>query len=518
MAKLRVALTLPGAVSLGAYEGGALAALLVAVQALGEDVVVVDSIASASAGSISALLAARALLRGADPIALLTRTWVELASIKAVKTHSTKAPLSASALSALAAEVLGPAGIADGPAAGRQREPVRISMALTSLAGLSYDLPVLARDTTVTASTFVDWFDVIVTGDHGPADYVAFAEGAIASAAIALGFPPKLLDRSASRDAYLDAGLIGFPADGRFWYTDGGTVDNEPIGRTIGLARQVGADDERLFLLIHPDSGAPSPAATSPWSGDAPEPPWVRTATHVLNISRSQSIYEDLKELEKTNSRLEWSRSVVAAVETGVDHGVAALGLTDAQAGQLRACLEAAASEALQDVRDQQARVDAIAGRRPLTREAPAGDYRAVLAALVQASTGLEGKDPVTVEVVSPGIDPAVKEPPSAQLAGAFLFHFGGFFDIRFRQSDFAVGYRNMRFWLENGLPSYVPGVDLGACLDAVDARYDALGWDSVRFGGAGLGSLSLGEKVELAELAAHVGRVILHDVGDDSD
>jgi predicted acylesterase/phospholipase RssA len=518
MAKLRVSLTLPGAVSLGAYEGGALAALLVAAQSLGEDVLLVDTIASASAGSITAMLVARALLRRADPIALLTKTWVELATIKSVKTHSTEAPLSGKAVSAMAAEVLGPGGIPDGPEAGRQGEPIRISMALTSLAGLNYDLPVLARDTAVAASTFVDWFDVILTRDQGPADYLGVAEAAIASAAIALGFPPKLLDRSPSRAAYAAAGLVGFPADGKFWYTDGGTVDNEPIGRTIDLAQQVDTDDERVVVLIHPNPGAPSPAATSPWSGDAPEPPWVRTATHSLNISRSQSIFEDLKRLEKTNSRLEWSRSIVAAVETGVDNGIAALGLSDAQAGRLRACLAAAAGEALQGIRAQQARVEALARRTSRAREAPADDYPAMLAALVEASTGLEGKKPVTVEVVSPTIDPAVTEPPSTQLAGAFLFYFGGFFDIRFRQSDFALGYRNMRFWLEHCLPTYLPGVDLGPSLAAVGARYDALGWDNVRFGGAGLGSLSFGEKAELTELAAHVGRVILHDVGADSD
>jgi hypothetical protein len=38
------------------------------------------------------------------------------------------------------------------------------------------------------------------------------------------------------------------------------------------------------------------------------------------------------------------------------------------------------------------------------------------------------------VDVVSPAIDPAVAEPAFAQLAGAFVFHFGGFTAIRYRQ------------------------------------------------------------------------------------
>jgi len=49
MEKLRIGLTISGAVSLGAYEGGALAALLVAVQEM-QGAVVVDAITGASAG------------------------------------------------------------------------------------------------------------------------------------------------------------------------------------------------------------------------------------------------------------------------------------------------------------------------------------------------------------------------------------------------------------------------------------------------------------------------------------
>jgi predicted acylesterase/phospholipase RssA len=514
MAKVRLSLTLPGAVSLGAYEGGALAALLVAVQTLGQEVLLVDSIGSASAGSITGLLAARALLRRADPIALLTKAWVELASFQAMKTHSTDAPLSSEALTAIAVQVLGPDGVPDGPEPGRQQEPVRLSMALTSLAGLTYALPVLARNTTVTASTFIDWYDVTLTGDQGPGDYLALADAAIASGANAIGFPPKLLDRSASRDAYLSAGLQGFPADGKFWYTDGGTVDNEPIGRTIDLAQQVGSTDDRVFLLVHPAPATPSPTTPTMWSGDAPRPPWLSTGTHAVSISRSQGIYDDLRQLEKTNSRLQWSKLIVTAVQSGLNDGISDLGLSDEQAGRLRSAMADAATQALQDVRSQQARTEALAHRSPQHRVDPGGgDYGDILGRLVGASTGLEGKDPVTVEVVSPTIDPAVTEPPAAQLAGDFLFHFGGFLEVRFRQSDFALGYRNMRYWLAHGLPSYLPGVDLAPCLSAVDTAYAELGWDGIRLGGAKLADLGFGDKWELAELAAHVSRVVIHDL-----
>src|SRR5580704_13333546 len=109
MGQLHVSLTLPGAVSLGAYEGGALAALLVGVQGLDGEVVV-DSIGSASAGSITGLLAARCLAAGADPVRVMKEAWVDLDSLKALKTHDLAAPLSAHALAMMAAKVLPPAG------------------------------------------------------------------------------------------------------------------------------------------------------------------------------------------------------------------------------------------------------------------------------------------------------------------------------------------------------------------------------------------------------------------------
>ena len=86
MTRTRIGMMLPGAVSLGAYEGGALAAILAAVQAAGGELAV-DAIASASAGSITAVVASRALLRGADPFKLMVATWVDLPSLDHLETH-----------------------------------------------------------------------------------------------------------------------------------------------------------------------------------------------------------------------------------------------------------------------------------------------------------------------------------------------------------------------------------------------------------------------------------------------
>jgi Patatin-like phospholipase len=516
--RLRLALTLPGGVSLGAYEGGALAALLVAVQHL-DGQVVIDGIASASAGSITALLAARCLLRGADPVALMTAAWVDADGLEAMRTHDVSSPLSPEVLSGLATALLGEGGVPDGPV--HQPEAIRISMTLASLGGLSYQVASLERGTAVDAGTFLDWYDVTLEAASGPEAYVRAAEPALASAANALGFPPRLLDRSADEGAYRNAGILNFPATGRFWYSDGGTIDNEPLGRTIemttGAEAGAGAGQgERLLLLIHPDP--PVPTRGGIWWDPDERPSWTRTLLRCQHIAQAQSIYDDLRQLEKVNSRLRWSALLSEALARGLEEGLSGLAADDQAA--VRSAVAAALAGALDQVERDRAAIHRLEERdvpEPAARAAlgaalaPGDDLGGAFTALLRLATGLAGKRTVHVDVVSPLIDAAAGPSAEDQLAGEFLFHFGGFLDRRFRQSDFALGYRNLRTWLGPGLRR--AGIDPDGALAAVDGAYDKLGWGDIRYGDASLGRLSLGQKGELALLAGHVAHIVVHDL-----
>ena len=47
----------------------------------------------------------------------------------------------------------------------------------------------------------------------------------------------------------------------QLWYTDGGTLDNEPLGRALDLVAEAQDSDQvsRLHVLIHPHpTGAPT--------------------------------------------------------------------------------------------------------------------------------------------------------------------------------------------------------------------------------------------------------------------
>jgi hypothetical protein len=439
---------------------------------------------------------------------------VDNAALRKIKTYSPKMVLSPKSLKASAKEMLGagPKGTPDGPEAIRQKQPITISMALASLTGLTYDISSLAKRTLVEASTYLDFFNLTLNKDVDADAYVEYSLAAIASGANAMGFPPELLDRSAEKAAYEATGLKRFPADGKFWYTDGGTVDNEPLGRTIELANIVNSDDDRVFLLIHPDPGAPSAHMDDVFGGDQKTPPWVRTATHVISMMRSQSVYSDLRNLEKTNSLLERVGAITPALSSGLEAGLAESGLPESERQRIRDRVDQALGQALAKIQSQKGK-DPKAGWTTQRPAPSGGGYGDTAQALIEAATGLAGRDPVRVEIVSPALGAGPDESPSTLLAGAFLFHFGGFFDIDYRRSDFALGYRNMTYWLKNCLGSYLPGINLQNAFVAVDKQYKELGWDGIRKGGATLGSLSFGRKVELGLLAGHAGIVVDHDV-----
>ncbi|MGH8995112.1 MAG: patatin-like phospholipase family protein [Acidimicrobiales bacterium] len=449
MARLRLSLTIPGAVSLGAYEGGALAALIIAIKALPTDTVVVDTIGAASAGSITGLLAARGLLRRVDPFTLLSDAWVNNVSFKALKTHKTASPLSADALNAMADKVLATGSLPENDPGTPQATPIRLSFALGSLAGLDYSIRGLAPNAEVAASTFLDFYGDTFDSQTTDEQFIAGAQAAIASGSNALGFPPKRLDRVRAHFTFGD-GPVDAPEDGRYWYTDGGTVDNEPLGRSIDDAQAITTDDRRLFLLVHPNQAQPTTQPPPVWGGDKPQPGWLRTLTHAFSMNHAQTIFGDIQRVEQVNARL--------------------------------AAIEAAFPD-------------------PATQ------------ARVRGACGLGDKQRLEVEVVSPLLGPNGSVPPSEQLAGAFLFHFGGFFDIAYRQSDFVLGYRNMAEWLRTRLSTYLPGVDAGAALERVDSRLDAVPWRNVEKGGASLGSLSFRNKLSFFGLLLHTARVAVHDL-----
>ncbi len=494
---------LPGAVSLGAYEGGALAAILKAVQISAGDLVV-DAIASASAGSMTALIACRALLCDADPVDLMTKTWVDLPQLDRLETHDLTSPLTMNNLMATADQLLGTELVPDGQNP-PQEGSVRLSMALTALGGLTYAMPRLqdSHDPSygkpMLATTYVDFFTTELTA---PADSDAFKDvldAAMSSGSTPVGFPARQMIRDDSTGTYQSNGVL--TPQGRpftLWYSDGGDVDNQPFGRLLDLIEQVPEnDDERVIVMLNIEPAA-EPTWEGTWFDEDPEhvPLWLSTLFHVDHIRASQTLYDDLRRLEKINSHIRWLKQVAGTLQQSLDSTALAQGVGEA-AEQL--------SEKRKNIADQIR--NRVGGDAPATGTPPAEG----LEDLLLEAAGLSGKKAVVVEIISPDSDPSVHLTAEQQLSGEFLFHFGGFFDRRFRESDFALGYRNAYFWLDwwlDGRVSDRPGI-----LAEVKEAYERLPWCNEMEGDASVKTLSIKEKVEGIDLLGHIEHVVQHDV-----
>src|SRR5579859_693330 len=471
MGRIRIGLTISGAVSLGSFEGGALAALLTGVQALQsakpgvEPDLRVDAMGAASAGAITAVATARVLTAGVDPVWVMQQAWVKADSLEALlKNAGVDAPLSMKGLAQLANGILSPDPAHIDPRK-VQMTDVLIDLALTNLRGLDYQIGRIQESSMgrgpLEASTYLDWGrftfkpNADVSSFTSPSEKCAVDTG-LASGANEFGFPPKRLARAASD--YRDLELINFPAGadpGFFWYTDGGTINNEPLGRTLSVTNEIDlanppeTGDHRVHVLIHPFPTAPPPATDRAWANGANQPTWLRTLLRAMTIIRAQSLFDDMRQAEKTNSRLIWKNRLIAALGDLIDN--------DLSAEQKRLWGEKlkAVVDGIEDDLKALPR-----HKRDLTTDldktAPEESVADYLEAAIDRVSDLAGRNAVGIEVVSPYLAQGTQGLSLDQiLAGEFLEAFGGFFHEGLRRSDFALGFVCMLNWMENALPAY---------------------------------------------------------------
>jgi predicted acylesterase/phospholipase RssA len=473
MGQLRIGLTISGAISLGAFEGGALAALLAGIQGVNEHErktnsepvsVRVDTIAGASAGSITALVAARTALEGIDPVKSMWGSWVELPDMKKLLRHARGAPLSVDAAREAAPHLLA----LESNSERAQPAAVTVNMALTSLRGLDYEIKRL-EGPPIHATTYLDWGErTFTTGmaveEYTQPEHASEVDSALASGAHAAAFPPYGLDRSGDRDAYAKAGLVNFPESGWIWYTDGGTIDNEPLGRALDISdridlgeervleggahlpgERIGDDDKRLHLLITPDP-APPTVGNDRWSDKKQRPPFRDASLRALTLIRQQHLYGDLRRVEKTNSRIAWTGQVIDTLADVLEKKVDP---------------ERALRTTIDDIerqRNQLGEDDTKRHKRPPKKDR--SELTRLLDEALGLATGLEKKRKVAVAVVSPWllIPKDSEQKPPDLLAGEFAHAFGGFLWQPLRENDFAIGYDSMLAWMHdpNGLAKHI--------------------------------------------------------------
>ena len=493
---LRLSLTLSGGASLGAFEAGAAAALITGWRHLRseEDLEAsIDAIGGASAGAIVGLFSAHCVLSGADPVALLRKAWVEKVTLSLLRGRTADAPLSFGELREDLPKIFD-----DHPAQPDQAQdrPLALQISLTGLRGLAYPIQGRMRSEPIRGVTYADWgrFELQPGGDT---DQLLKPKGAsaldfvLASASSPGGFAPALVDRSDDADAYENRGIEDFPEDGRLWYTDGGLVGSQPIGRTFAAGRLLHGQEtgaQHLNLLIDPRSEVS--AGDEPWSDPESKLSWQTGTSRALAILSQQDLFEDLRRIEKDNSRLGWIDDLVAELSPQLKRG------SDLK---LRKFVEGVRSD-LADVRSDEPGL----GKDDGEFEDMSSEDLLRLALL--ETSGLTGKQALSLDVVSPLIL-ADDDDPKSLLAGEFMGDFGGFLSEELRASDFTLGYEAAAKWLERGLlecdlPDGTAEATLNAVRDAEPPGQDG------HKGEAEAGDLSLRDRAQIVRLAAHTARV----------
>lgn len=480
MAPLRIALTLPGAVALGAYQAGAVSALIEAVRAanaIGDCPIVIDVIASSSAGSLTGLLSARCLLEGLGPADILYDAWVVRASAKKLAGRGNQALLSLDTLHAAALELLD----VDGRTATAAGQPgsVTLSVSVQILRGLAHDMPAVATHNydTVSHLEFLDW---TITGGMplrdlcDPPDSTVLG-AVLASAANQLAFPAQILTLPIGDAKYRS--VRNLPRYGTFWCADAALLDREPIGRALAVARQLDteADDvaRRLHVVVEPQ---PRVAGLDlQWSNPGARPTWLQVLARTAAIAEAQTVYDDISGIEECNARL-----------IRVDR------LLDRLSPALEALPEGQRAQIEQSLGDQSG-----------------GSLGQKLRQAVARAAGVEGRQPLRVEVISPTVVVTTgARSANDKLAGETIFRFGGFLERRLRQSDFDLGYHSTLTWLRS--ESAPLGPTSHAAADLAARRYTPVehidgNWTPP--------TMSWRGRLQLIPLLWRIARVAGHDI-----
>ncbi|HTJ29329.1 MAG TPA: patatin-like phospholipase family protein [Acidobacteriaceae bacterium] len=336
-----LAITISGAVSLGSYEAGAMFQVLDAIRQHNEhvqqtgagDPIYVDVITGASAGGMTASILARKLLldgpafKGADSNPLYD-TWVKRIDLSEL-IGTTEKPLndvtdparlsllSSSLIATIAEETLqatvdgrvsdnGPHAVID-PSRG-----IRLGLALTNLTGINYG-QTMADGSNFAYTDFSDQMLRNLTPQRDPGDrtwrdkhdletWKELSGASVACGAFPGAFRAQDLERS--YEDYQDDAPVGWSGGSKtFTYTDGGVLQNQPLGMAKNLVDDLDHHqnaDRRFYLFVSPHPM--DNRASSDLNADS------STILHILerlvSIYMGQAVFRDWVQADSVNHQI----------------------------------------------------------------------------------------------------------------------------------------------------------------------------------------------------------------------
>src|SRR5580692_7234908 len=277
----RLAITIAGAVSLGSYEAGVLYEVLDAIHqhncvpgTVDEDRIEIDVLTGASAGGMTAAIVAQKMLYAADEFRdpydnPLYNVWVKQIDLRGLLNTTnggspeSESPLrsifSSNMVERIAAETLTkryengepPARVTHMAAA----KSISLGMTLTNLNGVDYGYDMQPNGKFIFTRHEDQLIRVLSVGgtDHKEI-WEEIRDASVASGAYPLAFRAKELNRG--RVEYSKPNLEPWTDNPmRFTYTDGGVLQNEPLGMAKKLVNAIDQhwnNDSRFYLFVSP--------------------------------------------------------------------------------------------------------------------------------------------------------------------------------------------------------------------------------------------------------------------------
>lgn len=497
----RLSMILSGAISLGAYEAGVVSQIAYALGKWNEarpdepPLAVIDVISGASAGAMTGVMLARHIMEGGEPAEFVHANFEQWCGEKTTFARQLSpsddddkhAFLSSSLIDELGEEFFTPVNI---DAARIRQTELIYTCTLTSLDPIPFHFDVTTHthgadgrscfDMEGYTSRDVITFSVVRAGEANagervqevpgglkrdapgthPADWKRMLSVATASGAFPGAWQPFKIWRYNE-----DYGRPWNQHNGRvrLRYTDGGVLDNMPLGQASNAEKSLNhrsPSETRLYVLIEPapeQHEADGDSRNDPDSLDAQrdrETPVLRVLNRVYEALREQSFYRDVRDSQRINQRLEARNAFFPGLVADATRAVPADALAEREAvvrGEIKQMLAARRGGAAARESDSVAAIEktyraeaGVAGgklRDAFVSVAPERQtlflLQMVLADLV---AGLHDKCPIAVERIRPA--------RSQALAGEVLGNFGGFLASSMIQHDFSRGLDDAFGWL----------------------------------------------------------------------
>ncbi|HEY1254629.1 MAG TPA: hypothetical protein VGF01_07610 [Terracidiphilus sp.] len=468
-----LALTIAGAVSLGSYEAGAMYEILDAIRQHNDDPTTVangdfiriDVLSGASAGGMTASILAQKLLfaknefvgpdGGSSPYNNpLYNTWVLGIDLKGLLASVDKPlpdgdPATLSLLSSNLIENISRTTLAQTDSSGEiplnggahnaidSERGIRLGLALTNLNGVNYEYKMFGGQPFLYTYFSDQMLWSLPVTDRTFAPWKAISEAAVACGAFPIAFRTK--DLSRSQNDFASDTLVSFPTDPyTFTYTDGGILQNQPLGMAKNLVDENDQhleNDNRFYFFVSP----------SPMEGmqnlDLHEAnaDMITVGKRLADVFMGQSTFRDWIQARAVNNQIELLDQRAAGLANAIKQGeidpvslftasqqiLSLLYGTQATDETRDAAIARLEKQYAQEIGDP---VSAVGLGGPASENGKA--FTSAILALEKAA-GLGERDHMQIYGI-------VTE--HAKLAGAGVSAFLGFFDQRFRDHDYDWG------------------------------------------------------------------------------